>query len=403
MATQTITISSKNPVQILTNANLTTSTIANLDATNSVYLGSDPSGTSGGFELTAGSVISWDMERALYAFVLGSPVKMVVLDNGGNFNNGVAVANALIASGLATAIANAIVASALAANTATAVATSSLANNTANATAASTLAADTAAAIAGSLLPQNTASQINLFGIPAIDVPIQLYSSVSGVNDTWGSGFIQIAKYQSLEIRVVQSSGDPLPRSYRIDFYDNIGNIIDSLQFSGVANGPAVLEIPAKGASISILTNRTGVAFTGSIFVTGSYRTVNSTSWHTMAGGSIPEPIVVAALGNGTVINTPQFFSYYATTPANFGPLIYPILNSCSGNLHLTARHNGSAGNMIFSVRDRRSNAWIIAPLAITVAAGIVTADCNVGYRPIDISLQCAGVIGDVSLTLGIL
>jgi hypothetical protein len=108
MATRTTSIQSATPVQLLTSANANQNAIANLDNANSVFIADSPNGDESAFELTAGSTISWDRYRALYAYVKGATVKVIVLDNGGQFFNGVAIANSLMTSGLAPAIATAI-------------------------------------------------------------------------------------------------------------------------------------------------------------------------------------------------------------------------------------------------------------------------------------------------------
>jgi hypothetical protein len=395
MATQTITISSKTPVQLLTSANKEISTVANLDAVNTVYLGSDPSGQAGAFPLTAGSVVSWDKERALYAYVNTTPVQIVILDNGGSFNNGVAVANALMSSGLAQAIATDIAASNLAANTAaqTAVqiAASTLAADTANHVSASTLAADTAALIAASALAANTAAQINATGVPSIDQPVLL--TTFALVDGGYLPAINVAKYQSVTITISSTAGAD---RIAIAAFQGAGGGTRQYEFSTVANGFSTLSVPAVGDTLHVYLPAYG-AFTGIAYVYGSLRSVEKISWT----GEIGNPASYyngIGWGGGTLINTKDFLSYGSSSAgSNGGP--FDAASMQSGRAHLTAMHRGSAGTFVINVTDTISGLDLVTTQNLSPGQSF-SYDFIVAKRPWRAWIQTASVVGLVELTI---
>lgn len=346
MATHNITISSVNPVQLLSSANLNVSTVANLDAANSVWLSSDPGGGAGAIELTAGSTLSWDSMRSLYAYVVaGTTVKVLVLDNGGTFNNGVAVANALTASGLAASIAN----------------------------------------------------QIYIAGVPAVDNPALLSFSINANIDGYTTGSLNIARHQS--ITVIVSGAGTIGRDVNV-FMDGAISTDPNYTFVAQFGGVTTFVFPANGSSLTVSVNGIGSAFVGTVSVTGSYRTVSRAYWkYSNSASGTRENQAIAALGGALVTDVPGFFSWAGTNPANTATINYPPKFARNGRVHFTCQHNGGAGTFAVGINDGLSTAWLMPSKTFAVAADYAY-DFNVGYRPFSIQFACNGLIGTAYFTL---
>jgi hypothetical protein len=312
MSVQTYTINLTQPVGIYPAGQGEPVTVMNNETARTVLLSDLPGST--GFPLSAGSSMTWDAGKALYAWVEDAtkPVVLVVLDNGGSITNAAAIAQQIIAGGLADQIAASITASSLASQiggavpvppsagaigsavggavpvppSASAIGTAvggavpvppsagAIGSAVGGAVPVPPSASSIGSAVATSPLPGNTATAIKNAGVPSIDVPADLHS---GTGASISNLSLDISRYASVAITAYQygtlSATDDV--SVLLEFNGAFNIRREAYHFYGT--GTLSVETPARGISlvVTVLVNgvATNIGAVG-VYVTGSYRSI---------------------------------------------------------------------------------------------------------------------------------
>jgi hypothetical protein len=273
--------------------------------TVSIYVDETPSAGVNGQQLSAGSTLLWDADRALYAWTATSSSTLLVSPNqGAGFDAG-AIAAQLNTQGL----------------------------------------------------PQAIAAQINLVGVPPIDIPFAVYTSPNATSSV-NTGVLDVTRYQSLYI----SWNDvPLPlSSVGIDtitvtwYLDAAGTTEINRTYYDVSSSAGLGGL-SSGMEGSLLKRAPYVRFVvaataqsnGKLTIEGSYRTVTQDDVFFLAADS---PNSTPSL-TPTSTRGSQVLSWVGTAGAVMDYIYYPSFHPGTYKLYATVPVGAAASGLyIFNI-----------------------------------------------------
>jgi len=330
-------------------------TLYNSDITETVYLSENPDNR--GFPLAPGSSMTWDQGKTLYAYVdAGATVQLVVLDNGGTITNTGAIAQQILAGGLADQI---------------------------------------AASIVGSALAGAIADAIAIQGAPPLDVNA-LVASGSTPAEASVLPTIDVSQYQSITLTMVEAVviGDPktapLPRKVNLVWEMPDGNATHSetvyLTDDHATESGAFMsyQTPVKNGRLSIAIGATAQGMGASIIyrVIGSYKAVsrprytNRSAYWGGAGSTIGG------------IGTDNFVSWRWGAAAGTNQFAYPTSKAGSASLSFRSGTTLTAGTLTCFLIDIEANE-VLAAVTIAPAQGTTptTVPIILPNRPVKLQI----------------